>query len=328
MSVKDARLEEIERKKELPPRTVKELSDFFESYTQAAMQNGLTREAVKPVLHHFLDLLTEQIKDPFKFQHFHESISKYYHFGLDFIRPLVRMQDSSILHAERLKQIRSYLDANENVVFLANHQTELDPQVISLLLEKSDSALAQQMIFVAGHRVTTDPLAIPFSKGRNLLCIFSKKYIEDDPETKEQKLLHNQMTMRRMVDLLSEGGKCIYVAPSGGRDRRNREGQIVVAPFDPQSIEMFSLMAQKAMRKTHFFPLALFTYHLLPPPDTVKKQIGEPRLMYATDVHMAIGPEIDMDHFPGSEGLDKKQKRKARAEYIWQLVNQDYKTIS
>ena len=35
------------------------------------------------------------------------------------------------------------------------------------------------MIMVAGDRVTTDVVAVPFSKGRNLLCIFSKKHIEN-----------------------------------------------------------------------------------------------------------------------------------------------------
>lgn len=48
-------------------------------------------------------------------------------------------------------------------------QTEADPQVISLLMEREGyGELASQLINVAGHRVTTDPLAIPFSMGRNL----------------------------------------------------------------------------------------------------------------------------------------------------------------
>ena len=80
------------------------------------------------------------------------------------------------------------------------------------------------MIIVAGHRVVSDPLAIPFSMGRNLLCIYSKKYFESDPAAKADKLQHNQRTMKKMLQLLSEGGKCIYVAPSGGRDRPGAAG--------------------------------------------------------------------------------------------------------
>ncbi len=68
-----------------------------------------------------------------------------------------------------------------------------------------------------------------------------------------------------MSRLLQEGGKIIYVAPSGGRDRRNSEGHIEVAPFDPASIEMFYLMAKKAKTPTHFIPFALATYDLTSP---------------------------------------------------------------
>jgi glycerol-3-phosphate O-acyltransferase len=298
------------------------------SYHAAAKKNAADEKLIHDILNQFLKLLDENLRHPFSFDHFHRAIVEpfnYYKFGLDFIRPLVRMQESHILHVERLTEICQHLAKGENVVFFANHQTELDPQVISLLLEGKE--LAQEMIFVAGHRVTSDPMAVPFSKGRNLLCIYSKKYIEDDPTTKEQKLMHNQLTMRRMTELLSEGGKCIYVAPSGGRDRRNKEGKIEVAAFDSQSIEMFFLMAQKAEKVTHFYPLALATYHLLPPPDTIKKQIGEPRHVYSTAVHMAIGHEINMETFPGSDSLDKKQKRKLRAEYIWGQVKKDYEKL-
>jgi glycerol-3-phosphate O-acyltransferase len=94
------------------------------------------------------------------------------------------------------------------------------------------------MVFVAGHRVTTDPLAVPFSRGRNLLSIYSKKYVDADPEKKQERLLHNQRTIKRMGQLLSEGGYCIYVAPSGGRDRKDQKtGKVEAAAFDPQSIE-------------------------------------------------------------------------------------------
>ena len=39
----------------------------------------------------------------------------------------------------------------------------------------------------SGDRVTTDLLAMPFSMGRNLLCIFSKKHIDSVPELKSKK---------------------------------------------------------------------------------------------------------------------------------------------
>ena len=127
-----------------------------------------------------------------------------------------------------------------------------------------------------------------------------------------------------MRELLSEGGKCIYVAPSGGRDRPNAEGIVEVAPFDPQSIEMFYLMAQKAKNKTYFFPMSLATYDLLPPPQNIQHELGEVRKTKRGGIHLSIGPCIDMEHFPGSLLPSKHERREARAKYIWNLVKEAY----
>jgi glycerol-3-phosphate O-acyltransferase len=301
------------------------MKQFYKGYRQAAIANG--NNSYEDCALTFLDSVVEVLEHPFAFAPFHQRLLSpidYYHFGLDFIRPLVILEHSKVLHLSIADRITSQLEQGENAILFANHQTELDPQAISLLLENTHPRLAEEMIFVAGHRVISDPMAIPFSKGRNLLCIYSKKYVEDESSRKQEKLLHNQQTMKRMTQLLSEGGKCIYVAPSGGRDRRNSKGQIEVAPFDPQSIEMCWLMAKQAEVPTHFYPLTLFTYHLLPPPDQVNPQLGEPRSMAATPIRLAFGDELDMEQLPGEEGLDKKQKRLARAEAIWTKVCQDY----
>ena len=130
--------------------------------------------------------------------------------------------------------------------------------------------------------------------------------------------------MELMSELLSEGGKCIYVAPSGGRDRPNAEGVVEVAPFDGQSIEMFYLMAKRAKRTTHFYPLSLATYELLPPPNTIRVELGEERKTQRGAIHAAFGGAIDMDHFPGSDFSDKHERRQARAEFICSLVKQEY----
>jgi glycerol-3-phosphate O-acyltransferase len=53
-----------------------------------------------------------------------------------------------------------------------------------------------QIVYVAGIKVRTDLFTIPFSKGLNLICIHSKKYIEDDPETKPQKTKENLLAMQ------------------------------------------------------------------------------------------------------------------------------------
>jgi len=102
------------------------------------------------------------------------------------LKPLVDLSHCQVNGLEYLQPILESLERGENVIFLANHQTEADPHAISILLEKYCPKFAEEMIFVAGERVITDPLAIPFSMGRNLLCIYSKRYIDHPPEDKSK----------------------------------------------------------------------------------------------------------------------------------------------
>lgn len=274
-----------------------------------------------------LELVFDTIKHPSSFQIFHQSIRQpfdYYQFGLEFMRPFVDFTQSKIFGLESLHKIESQLKKGENVVLLANHQIEPDPQIISLLLEKTHPKLASEMVFVAGHRVITDPMAIPMSLGRNLLCIYSKKHIAYPPEERAKKVQHNQRTLKTMQELLNQGGYCIYVAPSGGRDRQNAHGEVDVASFDAQSIELFWLMGQQATCPTHFYPLALQTFHIMPPPSHVEKEVGEKRVIHRSPAFLAFSDEVAMEHFPGSEHCDKRTKRTKRAEYIWELVRQAY----
>lgn len=278
----------------------------------------------------FLQLIKEQIRAPHNFHPYHQKIRKpfdYYQFSLDFIRQLIDLQHSRVFGLDIATQIEAQMKNGENVVFFANHQTETDPQAIAILLERTHPHLAENIIYVAGERVVTDPLAIPFSMGCDLLCIYSKRYIDHPIELKAKKQMHNKHTMEKMSRLLSEGGKAIYVAPSGGRDRRNAEGAIEVAPFDPQSIEMFYLMARKAKTKTHFYPLTLATYELLPPPETIQVELGEERSAHFTPIHISFSKEIDMESFPGSEESDKNERRKRRALAFWNIVNQEHQRL-
>jgi glycerol-3-phosphate O-acyltransferase len=321
------KIEHCTQKGELSPRFATILYKFYISYSKAVAENGYDISTLLPLLDKFLDLVLQQLADPYTFEPFHQRITEpfnYYQLGLDIIRPLIVFSKSRILGLEHVKVMETLLSRGDNVILLANHQTEPDPQAISLLLEKTYPRFAEEMIFVAGHRVISDPLAVPLSKGRNLLCIFSKKYIENPPEFKQSKLLHNQRTMKRMSQLLAEGSKCIYVAPSGGRDRPNAEGKIEVARFDPHSIEMFSLMAKQSGRPTHFYPLALATFDLLPPPNSVENELGEKRSAHCTSIHLAFGPEIAIQNVIENDLEDKKQKRQRRADYIWEVVCQQY----
>jgi len=220
------------------------------------------------------------------------------------------------------------LHNKDNVVLFGNHQTEIEPQLISLMLEDTHPNFAANMIFISGDRVTNDPFAAPFSMGRNLICIYSKKYIDQPPELRSDKQQHNQRSLNILGELLNDGGCCIYVAPSGGRDRPDTHGKISPAPFDPQSIELFLLLAQRAAKPIHFYPLSLDTYSILPPPKTTNVDIGEERNFCHSGVSICFGDEIAIDTIPIDQGLDKTERRQARADYIWGLVKHDYDIIT
>ena len=322
------KIETLVKEKKIPHKYGEILKHFLHSYQEVANAHGADPASYLKVFDLFVDLTKEHLHAPFQFEPYHQKIRSpidYYAFGLDFLRPLVDLPGSTLSGLENLDRMESFLSQKENVVLFANHQIEADPQAISLLLEKSHPTFGEELIFVAGTRVTTDPLAIPFSMGRNLLCIHSKKYIDTPPEEKYEKQLHNKRTMERMAALLSDGGHAIYVAPSGGRDRVNQEGIVELSPFDSQSIEMFYLMAKRASRPTHFFPLALSTYHLLPPPETTTVELGESRTTRGSAIHLHFGEEVDIESIPCSDpGKDKREMRKERADYFWHLVNNAY----
>lgn len=117
--------------------------------------------------------------------------------GNNFIRPLIINEQSKLVGVDNAKKILDQINQGQNVVILSNHQTEADPQVISVLLEQNGlGALAEKMIFIAGHKVTNDPICIPFSMGRNLICIHSKKHIKNPPEDMPRKQAQNLESMK------------------------------------------------------------------------------------------------------------------------------------
>lgn len=313
--------------KDIPRKYAGLVLDFCKSYISSARLNDQEMEKMILCL---VDLLDKQIKEPFNFEPFHQKITKpfdYYSFGNDFVAALIDRDKSKVLGEDHLKKAVAYIESGENVIFFANHQIEADPQIISILLGDAYSDLAQNFISVAGERVLKDHLAAPFSMGRNLLCIYSKKHIDSPPELREAKMQHNKRTMNTMRDLFVEGGKAIYVAPSGGRDRKDEAGEISLSPFDPQSIAMFTVIARSAKTPCHYFPLALSTYDLLPPPESIGGDLGEKRLTKYSPAYLAFGEEIDFSKLTKQEGLNKQEKRQAQADAIYQFVLRDYQKI-
>merc|ERR1719389_850468 len=90
----------------------------------------------------------------------------------------------------------------------------------------------------------------------------------------------NMTTVRTMQKMLNEGGNLIWIAPSGGRDRPDASGVFQVADFDPASVELMRKLGSKAKKKTHLFPMAMFSHAIMPPPPALEKAVGEQRLTF------------------------------------------------
>lgn len=228
----------------------------------------------------------------------------FYRYGCEFFKTVMNLNDSLVLGVDNLARIQAQVDAGENVVLFANHQSEADPQCVSAGLEMLGyGRLAEDTIYVAGHKVTTDPLAVPFSMGRNLLCIHSKKHIDADPATKPIKQKQNLKAMNGLLEAFKQGGTVLWVAPSGGRDRRDLEkGEVPIAPFDTKTIDIFRLMGNKSKVPTHYYPLAMVTYDLCPPPDFIVPGVGEPRNVRYVPIGLNFGDELE-----SVGGLEQRQ---------------------
>lgn len=319
------RLEASLKEKKVPPKVHDIFKELYLSFCHALRDDPQTMQKHEVYFHQLLDLVEKQVAHPHPFGSVHKRTTQpfdYTTFGVEFLRPLV--SSTHVDGMEQVEQMQTQLTRGENVVLFGNHQTEIDPQMLHVALETAYPELAAEIIFVAGDRVLTDALAVPFSLGRNLICIYSKRHIDHPPEKKSEKQQHNQKTMKKMREMLAQGGQCIYVAPSGGRDRPGPDGTVDVAPFDSASIEMFRLMAMQSGTPTHFYPLALATYAILPPPDNIESELGETRRGQRAPALLAFGKEIDMEHFPGYDTKDRRARREALANHIWNLVRQDY----
>ena len=279
------------------PSLVNSLSHFANEYfsaCQEALNDGNTSVSAKTTAAAFSQALTlgmtHGLQNKYKFGVTHKALRgdpetedgntvDFYKFGCDFFYPTMNPKTSLVLGLDDFEKAKEQLANGENVIFLANHQSEADPQVMSYCLDKiGHHDQAQKLVYVAGHKVTTDTLAIPFSMGRNLICIHSKKHIDADPDTKPMKQKQNLAAMNGMLDMLRQGGACIWVAPSGGRDRRDlKTGKVPIAPFDQKTVDMFRLMGNKSKKPTNFYALSMVTYDLCPPPDFVEAGVGEQR---------------------------------------------------
>lgn len=314
----------LARIQKLPKEVSQGILLFIQSYKDAHSSKEALEKSML-FLKQYMEQLDKQLKNPYTFSHYHQREREpfdFYQMARNLFLPLIDQEHSSITGITVIKEIDEKLARGENVLFLANHQTEPDPQIISLLVEPYSKRLAEEMVYVAGHRVTTDPMAVPMSRGCNLLCIYSKKYLEHPPEQKSEKLQHNAKSLSKLEELLNKGGTAIYVAPSGGRDRWDDKGNVAIAAFDPDSVELFRLFAKKAKKPTHIHLLTLSTINILPPPKGINVSLGEARIASRGAVHLDFSEECIFQESttPG----DKIARRKERAEKLTEQIRTTY----
>jgi glycerol-3-phosphate O-acyltransferase len=197
------------------------------------------------------------------------------------------------------------------------------------------------VFYVAGGRVVGDPLAQPFSMGRNLFCVHSKKYIdtEEDPDEKSAMSKQNRRTLTEMSKAMKAGGTLIWIAPSGGRDRLQstpKGERPVPAAFDPDAVEMFRSISSKANKPTHFYPMAMATYSIMPPPSGINKALGEKRVTKFTGCAISLAPRVDLSDDAAwrpaaEEGADAKamaaKSKVALCDHVFGQVCEEYEMI-
>eukprot|EP00443_Scrippsiella_acuminata_P127307 CAMPEP_0115601694 /NCGR_PEP_ID=MMETSP0272-20121206/15535_1 /TAXON_ID=71861 /ORGANISM="Scrippsiella trochoidea, Strain CCMP3099" /LENGTH=369 /DNA_ID=CAMNT_0003037175 /DNA_START=222 /DNA_END=1331 /DNA_ORIENTATION=+ len=261
------------------------LPSYVKSHVIARTEPEAFRDFMNTTLKLFFDSISAE--EPYNFSPYHQAVRgpevDHYLWGNNFFRSMVKYRSSRVEGLEHIESIRSSLEAGDNVVLFANHQTEADPQVLSLLLELyGHEDLAARTIFIAGHKVTTDPIAIPFSMGRNLLTIFSKKYLDTyTPEEREAKSARNRETVAEMQRLFNEGGHIFWVAPW----------------------------------RTHFFPLAMWSHQLVPPPEGTQAAVGEARSTKRAPIGIELGPELDLKAAGGRKGMPQAAEASVRRLY-------------
>lgn len=182
-----AQLAQAEQAYGVPANYVDTMGDFFTSYMTEIHQSGRDIAYFESLLFTLFYKVLELVKEPHRFDPFHAAMRSPFDFdrlGTEFFSGLVQREASAIHGLEVVRQIQEQLAMGDNVVLLANHQSEADPQILSVLLNPCAPGFASEIIYVSGDRVTTDLLAQPFAMGRNMLCIFSKRHIESPPEHK------------------------------------------------------------------------------------------------------------------------------------------------
>ncbi|KAK7855489.1 glycerol-3-phosphate acyltransferase [Quercus suber] len=276
------------------------------------------------------DRMFYDVEDPFVFEPFHEALREpfdYYMFGQNYIRPLVDYRNSYVGNISLFYEMEEKLQQGHNIVLMSNHQTEADPAIIALLLEATNPRIAENMTYVAGDRVLIDPLCKPFSIGRNLICVYSKKHLTDIPELVEMKRKANTRSLKEMALRLRGGSQLIWIAPSGGRDRPYPHTEDwYPAPFDTSSVDNMRRLVEHSGTPGHIYPMALLCHNIMPPPPQVEKEIGEKRVISFHGVGLSVSPGISFSDI-ATACENPEEAKDLYTQAVYNVVMEQYNVL-
>eukprot|EP01024_Parvocaulis_polyphysoides_P019582 TRINITY_DN18914_c1_g1_i2.p1 TRINITY_DN18914_c1_g1~~TRINITY_DN18914_c1_g1_i2.p1 ORF type:complete len:352 (+),score=56.21 TRINITY_DN18914_c1_g1_i2:56-1057(+) len=256
----------------IPEQLVPLWADFYSNYKKAVLGSGASgadEKLVAQIQSSIADRVIDQFVEPYIFPSFHQRLLTpydYYQFGQNYVGTLVDFQNSVLGNQQQWDIIMQQIEQGDNVVLFTNHQTEADPGVFAHMLAASHPRLATDVCYVAGDRVVEDPLCKPFSMGRNLYCVHSKRHLDDVPELKDEKIQTNRRTLRLISENLQKGGNLLWIAPAGGRDRPDENDHYSPAVFDPTAVELMRRLSEAAAPQQHLYSMAMWCWPVMPPP--------------------------------------------------------------
>ncbi|GMY29665.1 glycerol-3-phosphate acyltransferase, chloroplastic isoform X2 [Fagus crenata] len=316
----------------LPSHVASGMEELYHNYKNAVFQSGNPRadEIVLSNMAMAFDRMFFDVEDPFVFPPYHKALREpfdYYMFGQNYIRPLVDFRNSYVGNISLFYEMEEKLQQGHNIVLMSNHQTEADPAIIALLLEATNPQIAENMTYVAGDRVLIDPLCKPFSIGRNLICVYSKKHMDDDPELVEMKRKSNTRSLKEMALRLRGGSQLIWIAPSGGRDRPDpHTEEWYPAPFDTSSVDNMRRLVEHSGTPGHIYPMALLGHNIMPPPLEVEKEIGEKRFIAFHGVGLSVSPGISFSEI-STACENPEEAKEAYTQALYNVVTEQYNVL-
>lgn len=332
-------LEKLSAAGKLPKPLLEQWRDFYASYRGAVVGSGAPgagEELAARVQATIADTVFNQLAGgdgAYEFPSAHRRLLEpydYYAFGQRYVGSLVDFESSVLGRPDRWRALAEQLARGDNVVLLANHQTEADPGVFAHMLAASHPRLAEEVNYVAGDRVVTDALCKPFSMGRNLFCVHSKRHLGDDPAIRASKMETNRRTLVAMQRALNAGGCLLWIAPAGGRDRPDpTTGAWRPDKWDASAVELMRSLAARAKPEGHIYPMAMYSWPVMPPPKSVEKALGERRVTAYSGVGISLCEELrpEGELAPASKDAAPEEKERAQrrlAEAAHAMVAAEY----